>query len=93
MDAQRVVQELSTALSNDDLWSHPEIVDDVEKLADAYDELEAENAKFRELVTLMDKRDVLLPCWRGCDAFCRFYGSHCERIGTLMGELGFEVES
>jgi hypothetical protein len=44
-------------------------------------------------VGLMDVRDVLLPCWRGCDAFCRFYGSHCERIGTLMGELGFKVES
>lgn len=53
---------------------------------------EAENAKLRELVSLMDKRDVLLPCWRGCDADCRFHGSHCERIGTLMDELGFEVE-
>ena len=54
---------------------------------------EAENAKLRELVSLMDKRDVLLPCGRCCDADCRFHGSHCERIGTLMDELGFEVES
>ena len=53
--------------------------------------LREENAKLRELVGLMDVRDVLLPCWRGCDADCRFYGSHCKRIGTLMGELGFEV--
>ena len=53
------------------------------------DKAAAENANLRELVSLMDKRDVLLPCWRGCNADCRFYGSHCERIGTLMGELGF----
>jgi len=54
--------------------------------------LKAENAKLRELVGLMDGRDVLLPCWRGCDADCRFYDGTCERIGTLMGELGFEVD-
>jgi len=60
--------------------------------AEAYETIEAENAKLRELVSLMDKRDVLLPCWRGCDADCRFYDGTCERIGTLMGELGFEVD-
>ena len=54
--------------------------------------LREENAKLRELVGLMDGRDVLLPCWRGCDADCRFYDGTCERIGTLMGELGFEVD-
>ena len=51
------------------------------------DRIKAENEKLRKLVSLMDKRDVLLPCRRGCDADCRFYGSHCERIGTLMSEL------
>ena len=77
-----------------------ERVSEIEELTDHrhyipqewYATLQAENAKLRELVSLMDKRDVLLPCWRGCDAFCRFYGSHCERIGTLMNELGFEVD-
>lgn len=55
MDAQRVVQELSTALSNDDLWSHPEIVDDVEELADAHDALATENASLREYVNRLER--------------------------------------
>jgi len=62
------------------------------ELIDENDKLKLENAKLRELVGLMDGRDVLLPCWRGCDADCRFYDGTCERIGTLMGELGFEVD-
>lgn len=62
------------------------------ELMDENDKLKLENEKLRELVSLMDKRDVLLPCWRGCNADCRFHGSHCERIGMLMDELGFEVD-
>jgi len=68
-------------------------VSDFERCNADLDRLEDENAKLRELVSLMDKRDVLLPCGRCCDADCRFHGSHCERIGTLMDELGFEVQS
>jgi len=78
------------------------LIDAVRELRDAADtidnlrgmcqDVQFENEKLRELVGLMDGRDVLLPCWRGCDADCRFYDGTCERIGTLMGELGFEVD-
>ena len=81
-------------------YDHREISRSLRDAADTIDNLRGmcqdvqfENEKLREVVTLMDKRDVLLPCGRGCDADCRFHGSHCERIGTLMGELGFKVES
>ena len=72
-------------------WQTNETIGVVDDIEAENARLKEENAKLRELVSLMEKRDVLLPCWRGCDAFCRFYGSHCKRIGTLMGELGFEV--
>ena len=48
MDAQLVVRKLNDAFSNDDLWTSPSIVDDVEDLADEYDALKSENAKLRE---------------------------------------------
>jgi hypothetical protein len=54
--------------------------------------LRSENDKLRELVSLMDERDVLLPCMFGCNANCRFYsGDMCKRIGSLMRETGIEV--
>ena len=59
---------------------------------DEYRALLAENAKLRELVSLMDRRDVLLPCMTSCNAKCCFYDSDtCERIASLMRELGIEV--
>ena len=53
-------------------------------------DLEAENAKLWELVSLMNERNVLLPCMFGCDPDCRFYGGTCQRIGILMRELGMQ---
>jgi hypothetical protein len=50
MDAQLVAQRLNEAFSNDDLWTRPSIVDDVEDLADEYDVLKAENERLRDLV-------------------------------------------
>jgi hypothetical protein len=55
--------------------------------------LRSENDKLRELGSLMDERDVLLPCMFGCNANCRFYsGDMCKRIGSLMRETGIEVD-
>jgi hypothetical protein len=63
------------------------------KVLCAVEAVRAENDKLRELVSLMDERDVLLPCMFGCNANCRFYsGDMCKRIGSLMRELGIEVE-
>ena len=88
MDAQRVVQELSTALSNDDLWSHPEIVDDVEELADAYDELKAENAKLRALVR--DYANAPCQCYRNGVA-CKYLSEGACTLYDRAIALGVEV--
>ena len=70
-----------------------DITETVEKLMQALAEADAENAKLRELVSLMDERDVLLPCMHGCNAKCRLYDSDvCKCIASLMRALGIEVD-
>ena len=53
VDAQLVARKLNEAFSNDDLWTSPSIVDDVEDLADEYDALTVENAKLRRHLEIL----------------------------------------
>lgn len=85
MDAQKIAQRLYESFASDDLCEHPEIVDDVEDLADEYEDTKAENA---ELVEMLEE---LYWCSRqlGCD---RCTSREC--CGTLnrMREMGIKVE-
>lgn len=54
MDAQLVARKLNEAFSNDDLWTSPSIVDDVEDLADEYDVLKAENDELKAKVLWLE---------------------------------------
>lgn len=54
MDAQLVARKLNEAFSNDDLWTNPSIVDDVEDLADEYDVLKAENDELKAKVLWLE---------------------------------------
>ena len=84
MDAQKIAQRLYESFVSDDLCEHPEIVDDVEDLADEYEDTKAENAE------LVDMLGELYWCSRqlGCDR-----GASRECCVTLkrMREMGIEV--
>ena len=92
MDAQKIAQRLYESFASDDLCEHPEIVDDVEDLADEYEDLKAENARLRELV-----RD-LYGCGDSC-THCKYWnqgeGFYC-KLGVgwkarRLKELGIGV--
>jgi hypothetical protein len=85
MDAQKIAQRLYESFASDDLCEHPEIVDDVEDLADEYEDLKAENAKLRKLVMYMHRCYV-----RGHD-WGPFGAPEKEFVEQRMRELGIEV--
>ena len=81
------------AIAMDDVRREFDIVSaDCKYFIERAKELEAENAKLRELVCMMNRRDVLLPCMTSCNTKCRYYDDDiCKRIASLMRELGIEV--
>ena len=85
VDAQLVARKLNEAFSNDDLWTSPSIVDDVEDLADEYDALTVENAKLKELC--IDMASHLREAER-------IHGDELLPDGYIarMRELGIEVK-
>lgn len=94
MDAQEIARRLNESLSNDDLWTNPSIVDDVEDLADEYDALTVENERLKILVRHMHM------CTERIEGFGVYYDcDNCVLDGTRecdfeerMRELGIEVE-
>lgn len=91
MDVQLVARKLSEAFSNDDLWTNPSIVDEVEDLADEYDALKTENAKLRELVQDYDKVLASMNALCDCD-FVPLCDGTLLALRSRMYDLGIEVE-
>lgn len=89
MDAQKIAQRLYESFASDDLCEHPEIVDDVEDLADEYDNLKAENTKLRELVRDAWRIASSTQC-TACVNYDTCTGVPCD-LKNRMQKLGIEV--
>lgn len=90
--ADELRRDAEAALKEDGMYYSGEYLDGIAKRVE---EVEAENAKLRELVETMrvDMREMLDIIDKSSDTrgYCRYYGECLDAAEGIMRELGIEV--